>query len=156
MRELKNCVRMSLPISPIFNWSVGNHMERFFQGLREKKILASRCSACGRVFLPPRMICERCFEKTEEWVELTETASLVSFTTAHVKVDEKGLLADEEGTEIIGMLCHDGADTCLVAPLRGIEPGAVKTGMALRIVWKDSPEGVLDAIQCYEPAEGGA
>jgi len=148
--DLKNVVRVGLPLVPVFNWSVGNWMEQFFDGLKQRKVLASKCGACGRVYLPPRMICERCFVKTEEWVELPETGTVETYTQAHVRVGYDGNLEDLPEPEIIAMVKHDGADTCLAAR---VDAASVNVGMRVKAVWNEAPEGVLDAIACYEPAE---
>ena len=148
--DLKNVMRVGLPLAPAFNWSVGNWMEQFFDGLKERKIIASKCVSCGRVFLPPRMICERCFIKTEEWVELPQTGTVEALTEAHVEVGPDGELKDLPSPEIIALVRHDEADTCLAARLEAKNASA---GMRVRVVWNDVPEGVLDAISCYEPVE---
>lgn len=145
---LENVKRVMLPMVPVYNWSVGNWMEQFFEGLRKRKIMASKCSACGRVYLPPRMICERCFVKTEDWVELPETGSVETYTEAHVKVDADGNLEELTKPEIIAMVKHDNADTCLAARL---DAESAEVGMRVQVVWNDAPEGVLDAISCYRP-----
>lgn len=148
--DLQNVMRFGLPLAPAFAWSVGNWMEQFFDGLKEKKIIASKCGKCGRVYLPPRMICERCFTKTEEWVELPETGTVEAFTEAHVKVDSNGELEDLPEPEIIALIKHDEADTCLAAT---VEARNASVGMRVKAVWNDAPKGVLDAISCYRPAE---
>ncbi len=148
--DLKNVLRVGLPLVPVFNWSVGNWMEQFFDGLKQKKIIASKCGTCGRVYLPPRMICERCFVKTEEWVELPETGTVETYTQAHVKVGANGDLEDLPEPEIIAMVKHDGADTCLAAK---VDAPSTTVGMRVKAVWNDAPEGPLDAIACYRPAD---
>jgi uncharacterized OB-fold protein len=140
--------RASIPINPVFSWSVGNWMENFYDGMKEGKIMGSRCPACGRVFLPPRMICERCFVKAEEWVELPATGTVQSCTTASVKVTENGDLVDLEAPEIIAMVKHDGADTCIAARLEGKD---ASTGMRVEAVINPAAENVLDLLAAYRP-----
>ena len=142
--------RASIPINPVFQWSVGNWMEHFFDGMKGGKLLGSRCPDCGRVYLPPRMICERCFVKAEEWVELPETGTVEAYTVAHVKVAENGDLVDLEATEIIAMVKHDGADTCVAARLEG---GYASVGMRVKAVLEPDAENVLDLLSGYLPAE---
>jgi uncharacterized OB-fold protein len=142
--------RASIPINPVFAWSVGNWMENFFDGMKGGKLLGSRCPECGRVYLPPRMICERCFVKAEEWVELPETGTVEAYTTAYVKVADNGDLVDLETPEIIAMVKHDGADTCLAARLEG---GDASVGMRVKAVLEPSAENVLDLLSGYRPAE---
>lgn len=56
----------------------------FNEYLSEGKLMASRCSGCGVLYLPPRAICPRCYEEKMEWVELTGRGRLAAFTCIHV------------------------------------------------------------------------
>ncbi len=141
--------RASIPINPVFNWSVGNWMENFYDGMKEGKILGSKCPACGRVFLPPRMICERCFARAEEWVELPATGTVQACTKAAVSVAENGDLVDLEAPEIIAMVKHDGADTCIAARLEGDD---ASVGMRVEAVLNPDADNVLDLLAAYRPA----
>ena len=57
---------------------------RFFKGLREGKLLATRCTNpdCTekRLFLPPRCDCVDCWHRTE-WVEAPQVATIYTFST---------------------------------------------------------------------------
>jgi len=150
-KKVQNRVpRASIPFNPVFNWSVGNWMEQFYDGMKEGKILASRCPACGRVYLPPRMICERCFVKAEEWVELPETGTVETYTEAYVKLNLEGKLEDLSSPEIIAMVKHDGADTCIAGRLEG---SGASVGMRVKAVLDPSAENVLDLLSGYRPVE---
>ncbi len=137
-----------MPLVAEFNWSVGNWMERFFEGLRDRKIVACKCGVCGRVYLPPRMVCERCFVRTEEWVELPATGRVETYAEAHVKVAGNGDLEELDKPEIIAMVRHDDADTCICARL---DAESAEVGMRVQVVWNEAPESALDAISCYSP-----
>ncbi|MBK7473560.1 MAG: DNA-binding protein [Betaproteobacteria bacterium] len=55
---------------------------RFMAGLKEGRILATRCSRSGLTYVPPRSFCERTFEKCDAWVEagvegVIETSAIV-------------------------------------------------------------------------------
>ena len=52
-----------------YDYSLGEVAGRFMAGLKEGKILATRCSKSGLTYLPPRSYCERSFEKCDAWVE---------------------------------------------------------------------------------------
>ena len=45
-----------------YDYSLGEVAGRFMAGLKEGKILATRCSKSGLTYLPPRSYCERSFE----------------------------------------------------------------------------------------------
>jgi uncharacterized protein len=57
---------------------------KFFQGLREKKILATRCTnakcAEKRLWLPPRCECPDCWHPME-WAETPQKGKIYTFST---------------------------------------------------------------------------
>ncbi|MCX6065150.1 MAG: zinc ribbon domain-containing protein, partial [Chloroflexi bacterium] len=66
-----------------YTWSVGETGSRFLVALRdEQKILANRCSGCGKVYVPPRKNCATCFTEisTENWLELGNEGTVTAFT----------------------------------------------------------------------------
>jgi uncharacterized OB-fold protein len=52
--------------------------------LQEKKLMGSRCSQCGALWLPPRPICLSCNRDEMEWVELSGKGKLAAFTVIGV------------------------------------------------------------------------
>ena len=52
-----------------YDYSLGEVAGKFMNGLKEGKILATRCSKSGLTYLPPRSYCERSFEPCDSWVE---------------------------------------------------------------------------------------
>ncbi len=116
----------------------------FSKFLEEKKLMGSRCRACGRLYLPPRPLCPECFGEEMEWVELSGRGRLVAFTAVHVAPTamlaagysrEKpycvGLVRLEEGPRISAQIL--GFD-----PKR---PEGIKPGMPLRAVFLERGEG---------------
>lgn len=52
----------------------------FAQHLREGRLMASRCEACGHVSFPPRADCEACLHGTFAFVEVSGRATLHTWT----------------------------------------------------------------------------
>ena len=68
-------------ISVPYTWWAGETAGRFLKTLRdERKILGTRCGSCGRVYVPARKSCSRCFVNAEEWVELGNEGVIEAFT----------------------------------------------------------------------------
>lgn len=85
--------------------------DRFFRTLRDEgTILGTPCTACGVVYVPGRMFCERCFAALTEWVPVGPGGRLESFTSVHVDLDGHPL----SEPEWIGLITLDGATTVLV------------------------------------------
>ena len=70
----------------VYNWDplqIGRHYEidyihsyggvsRYFHGLKEKKLWATRCPKCGATWLPPRRDCGKCGARAEWFQAPTE------------------------------------------------------------------------------------
>jgi uncharacterized OB-fold protein len=56
----------------------------FNRFLSERRLMASRCSSCGALWLPPRPICLKCKDDTMEWKEVRGKGTLVAFTVIGV------------------------------------------------------------------------
>ncbi len=56
----------------------------FDQFLAEKKLMAARCAACGKLALPPRAICPHCRSDRMEWVETSGKGKLAAFTVIYI------------------------------------------------------------------------
>jgi uncharacterized OB-fold protein len=63
-----------------YNYSAGKVATQFFEALKEKKILATRCSASGLAYLPPRAYCERSFQPCDGWVEAAQEGVIEAAT----------------------------------------------------------------------------
>lgn len=54
-----------------YRYAAGRTASRFFAELRDhKRFMATKCTSCGRAFVPPRPVCGECFVSLEEWVEV--------------------------------------------------------------------------------------
>jgi acetyl-CoA C-acetyltransferase len=139
-------------LDPEYSWDAGVAISRFLDGLKGGRILARECRQCGRVLVPPRMFCERCFRPTDAWVEVPDTGTVETFSICHVRWDMQPL----DPPEIPAVIrIHNTSEGGLLHMVAGIEPAAVSIGMTVRAVWR--PEGervgsILD-IAHFEPVE---
>jgi uncharacterized OB-fold protein len=57
---------------------------RFIRGLKEGKLLATKCRRCGTLWFPPRLDCSKCMNVDDmEWVEISGRCRLVTYTLCH-------------------------------------------------------------------------
>ncbi|MFZ4437188.1 MAG: Zn-ribbon domain-containing OB-fold protein [Syntrophales bacterium] len=67
-----------------YTWWAGETGSRFLVSIRDKrKILGTKCKECGKVFVPPRKNCGRCFTNMEEWVEIADEGVIKAHTIVH-------------------------------------------------------------------------
>jgi hypothetical protein len=71
-----------------YEYTVGPAGEEFFKGLKQGKIIGSKCSKCGKIYIPARTYCENCFVKINNYVEIKKEEAYVDTYTIIYKDDE--------------------------------------------------------------------
>lgn len=101
-------------------------IEQFYKNILQGKLLGGKCKKCGKVHLPPRVLCDSCFSKEFEWIELPREGKLLTYTIIHVAPSQLqemapyavGIVQLKNGSQIPGMI-------------RGVALEQIKIGMAL-------------------------
>jgi acetyl-CoA C-acetyltransferase len=141
-------------LEPAYAWDAGVAISRFLAELQQGRIVGRECRGCGRVLVPPRMFCERCFRPTDAWLQVEETGLVETFSICHVAWD----MTPIDPPEIPAVIRIDGSsDGGFLHKLGGVEPDAVRIGMRVRARWKaaaDRTGSILD-IECFAPDGGG-
>jgi uncharacterized OB-fold protein len=99
----------------------------FFAGLARKKLLGSRCEACGRVYATPRGHCMECGAATR-WFELPLKGRIHTHTTCYF--GSEAFLKETPFTLVL--VEFDGVDTLFMSRLIGVEPEEARIGMPVR------------------------
>jgi hypothetical protein len=133
-----------------FNFWVGLYMDKFYDGLEQKKIVANKCPECGDIFVPPRKVCGKCKIKIaldQNWVELTDQGILMNYTKTQYKVSDRRT-RKAKSFQLIGMVNIDGSNTAIVYPLE-IAPEEIEIGMKVKIKWTEQPKGGPSDIEGF-------
>jgi hypothetical protein len=114
------------------------NIKPFFEGLKEGKLLTTKCKHCGRIFFPPQRDCPSCRISDMEWVELSREGTLETLTVIFVKPPSFG--SYDPYTVAIAKL-DDGPR--ITAWLKG-DPRKAKPGMRVRLeISKREKEGYM-------------
>jgi len=124
-REIK--IIQEIPISKVL---------KFYEGLKEGKVYATKCKDCGKIYFPPNVDCPECLTTGLDWVELSSEAEIETFT--HVVVRPTTFQQQKPYTVAIGKL-KEGVK--VLAWLTGFKLSEVKVGMKAKLVAKVTPEG---------------
>jgi uncharacterized OB-fold protein len=116
-----------LPISKTAN---------FWEGLKQGKLLTTRCRKCGGVSFPPAGDCAKCLSSDVEWVELSGEAQLETYT--EITIPPASFARYGQYLVAIGKL-KEGVK--VLAWLTGVKRESVKVGMNLKLTAKVTPEG---------------
>jgi hypothetical protein len=103
-------------------------IEQFYKYILQGKFMAGKCRKCGKMHLPPRPLCDKCFSKEFEWIELPKTGKLLTYTVIHVAPPQfqgmapyaVGIVQLENGLKIPGMI-------------KGVPQEQIRIGMPLTI-----------------------
>ena len=132
-----------------YQWHAGEYATRFYTELRDnKKIWGTKCPECGKVSVPPKKTCPECFKQCFEWVELSDTGTLLTYTI--VRYSEP-LIQPREPPYAYGIIKLDGADTGLVHLLGEVDLDKIKVGMRVKAVFNENPEGNYLDIKYFKP-----
>jgi uncharacterized protein len=87
-------------------------IEQFYKFLNQQKLMAGKCLKCGKIHLPPRPMCDNCFSKDFEWLQISGKGKLLTYTVIHVAPQQfqaltpyaVGIMELENGLKIPGMI----------------------------------------------------
>ena len=130
------------------SYSAGAVGSRFLTGLRDKrKIMGTRCPTCNRVYVPARSICGDCFGQLDEWVEVSDKGTLLTYTVVH----QSNPVQPAELPIIYGIIQLDGADTGLVHMLGEVDHEQLRIGMRVQAVFGEERQASILDIRYFRP-----
>lgn len=125
--------RDDMPVTNRYTFGVAG--ERFFRSIKDdEKIYGARCSKCDRVYVPAVEFCERCLQKTDEWIDVGIVGEIVTFTELHFGYGGEPL----EKPEFIALVRF--GDGGLVHRLEATNEDNVEIGQMARVVFKPASE----------------
>jgi uncharacterized OB-fold protein len=144
---------LSAPLQVAFDYtrSTGPVLGAFMTGLRERRIVGGRTSD-GRVVVPPVEFDPVTHDATSEFVDVADTGTVVTWTWVSEPVPGQPL----DGPFAFALITLDGADAPMLHAVRADGPESCSTGMRVRAVWADQPQGHITDIQYFEPVTGGS
>jgi uncharacterized OB-fold protein len=105
---------------------------------------AGKCRKCGKIFFPPRLVCNNCGHREFETVKLSDEGKVVSFTVTRV-APQPFLLQQPYVNAIIELADGVRLTTQVVDCL----PEEVAIGKPVRIVFRKVQEEGKSGILCY-------
>ena len=128
--------------------SVGPVIGRFLGGLLERKILGIRARD-GRVLVPPVEYDPETSEPLSEFVEVGQAGVVTTWAWASEPRRNQPL----DRPFAWALIRLDGADTALLHAVDAGEESGMRTGMRVRVRWREERVGEIQDIACFEPEE---
>ena len=134
---------MTEEITLRYDYALGEVAGKFMDGLRNRQILATRCSKSAMVYLPPRAFCERSFEKCDSWVE-AGTSGVIETSTIVVR----GFEGSRPPPIAIAFVRLDGVDSAIANYIEGLDMSdvdkamqVIKPGTRVKVEFIPEPQG---------------
>lgn len=137
-----------IPLNYIY--TVGIAGERFFREIKDSaKFVGTKCDKCNVIYVPPKIYCERCFSRLENYTDVGTKGTVHTFTICYENVDG----TKKEEPTIIAMVKIDGTDGGLIHWLGEIDSKDVEIGMTVEAIFKtkEEREGSILDIKYFKP-----
>ena len=104
---------------------------------------AGKCRKCGKVFFPPRLVCNACKARDFETVDLPEEGEVISFTV--IRTAPSGF--EDEAPYAIGVIRL--GEVQVLAQIVDCDFEDIKFGGKVRIEFRRIQEDGKSGILCY-------
>lgn len=113
----------------------------FIDYLEQGKVMATRCKDCGLVFFPPRADCYQCLAGNMEWIEVSGTGKLITYS----KLEYAPIGFGDDLPYAIALL--DYGDYKVFGRIAGNVPEKeIRIGMDMKTVANTLPNGQLNYV----------
>lgn len=141
-----------------YAWDTGVGIGTYLAGLKRGQILGCYCEHCRKIVVPPRVVCEWCYQPMTEYVPVQDTGTVNTFSICYVTWDVKRI----EKPELPAVIMLDGASELsessvvmggIMHKLGEVDPKDIKIGMRVQAVWKpaEEREGAITDILYFKP-----
>jgi uncharacterized OB-fold protein len=131
-----------------YEHTAGAYVEKFITDIgKNHKIMGVRCPKCKKIYVPPKMVCFKCFEKMEEWVEVKNQGTVKGFTV----VTHSTPVMPLDPPFAYAIINLDGVDTDIVHIIKEKDPQKLKIGMRVEAVFKENPRKRITDIDYFKP-----
>src|SRR6476619_3049380 len=104
-----------------YHYVAGDYRASYLRALKDKKILGSKCSKTGKVFVPPIIASTESFAPCDELVELPGRGVITTFCIVRIPVMGR----DVELPYVAASVALDGADISIYALIQECPPDEV-------------------------------
>ena len=132
-------------------WSAGIAHSKFLEELKNGRIVGRSCNECGRILVPPRMFCDKCFRATYEWVHVKDTGMINTYSVSYLDADANRI----KDPILVAVIDLDGASEGIgiLHYVANVDTKELHVGMKLKAVWKPEKDriGSVRDIDYFEP-----
>ncbi len=125
--------------------------DKFFKHLmKNDTFLVCKCTNCSKVYCPPRMYCEDCFEEipASNWKEVPPNGTVKLFTVAKLNAHGKKLATPK----VVAFIEVGGTNSCMLGIINTNNFDRDLMGLKVKAILrpKDKREGTIKDILYWE------
>ena len=141
MSPSEEFIELVVPLDIRYKWSAGPHMQEFFLGLKEGKLIGNKCPKCGHALIPPVPVCAKCHAGMGDFMEFSPRGTVISFSFVADPIFDSGTGDWRPVPYTIASVVLDGEpDAAFFHKLEEANPEKVKVGMRVEAVFKPKQE----------------
>jgi hypothetical protein len=118
-----------------YHYVAGDYRASYLRALADKRILGSRCSVSGKVFVPPITAAPHTLAPCDELVDVADRGVVTTFCIVNIPVIGRAV----ELPYVAASVALDGADISIFAMIQECRAEDARMGMRVEAVWK--PDG---------------
>jgi uncharacterized OB-fold protein len=132
-----------------YHYVAGDYRASYLRALKDKRILGSKCSVSGKVFVPPITNAPHTLAPCDELVDVADRGVVTTFCIVNIPVIGRAV----ELPYVAASVALDGADISIFAMLQECAATDVRMGMRVEAVWKPDGErqGSHEDILYFRP-----
>jgi uncharacterized OB-fold protein len=119
--------------------------KKYWEGLKEGKVYATKCKKCGQNYYPPQIDCFQCLTSDVDWIQLSN-GSIETFTQVYLK--PQGFTHHERNYIIAIAKTTEGVK--VMGWIQENDVKVIKVGVPIKISAEIMPDGFPAII--FKPA----
>ena len=133
-----------------YHYVAGDYRASYLRALKDKRILGSKCSKTGKVFVPPIVNSPASMAPCDQLVEVADRGTVTTFCIVNIPVIGRTL----EIPYVAASVALDGADISIFALIQEFKAADARMGMRVEAVWKPDGEreGSHEDILYFRPS----
>lgn len=133
-----------------YHYVAGDYRAQYLRALKDKRILGSKCSKTGKVFVPPIVNSPASMAPCDRLVEVSDHGTITTFCVVNIDVVGRNLKLPY----VAASVALDGADISIFALVYECDAAEVRMGMRVEAVWKPDAEreGSHEDIVYFRPS----
>ena len=111
----------------------------FWDATADHRLVIHQCAACGTLRHPPGPFCWKCRSRDSQWADVAGLGTVFSFTVVRHAMTPA---AKDAVPYVVALVTLDDAPGVRpITNIVGIEPGEVRIGLPVQVVWDDVRPG---------------